>query len=198
MTALAHGFANPVTEAQQVFHAAMNALAHPGRLQRLQSGLMPPRPLTPELAAIALALADHEAPIWLDADLAAAPGVADFLRFHTGAAVTADPGRAAFALISAPERPLPVDAFALGTAEFPDRSTTLVIAVSELSDRDGRLLRGPGIDERQNLRASPWPHDFADIIRRNGAIFPRGLDVLLVAPGSIVGLPRSTRFVEEA
>jgi alpha-D-ribose 1-methylphosphonate 5-triphosphate synthase subunit PhnH len=197
MTALAHGFAEPVTDAQQVFHAAMNALALPGRLQRLQSRLVPPRPLTPELAAVALALADHEAPIWLDADLAAAPGVADFLRFHTGAAVTADPGQAAFALVSAPEKPLPVESLALGTAEFPDRSTTLVIAVSELSDADGWILRGPGIAERQTLRASPWPHDLADIVQRNSAIFPRGLDVLLVASGRIAGLPRSTRLAEE-
>ncbi|MCB5173968.1 phosphonate C-P lyase system protein PhnH [Microvirga lenta] len=197
MTALAHGFGDPVTDAQQVFHAAMNALARPGRPQPLTSGLEPPRPMTPELAAIALALADHEAPIWLDPALAAASGAADFLRFHTGAAVVADPGRAAFALIADPGMPLPVEQFALGTAEFPDRSTTLVIAVEDLSDTNGWVLRGPGIADRQSLLAAPWPHALADIVRLNSAVFPRGLDVLLAAPGRIVGLPRSTRFVEE-
>ena len=51
-----------------------------------------PLPLTPELAAIALALADPDAPVWLDGPLAGAPEVAAYLRFHTGdRIVSADP-----------------------------------------------------------------------------------------------------------
>lgn len=200
MAALSLGFADPVADAQQVFGAVMNAFARPGRPQPLRVDLDPPRPLTPELAAIALALADHEAPIWLDAELTAAPAVAEFLRFHTGAAIVSDPAEAAFAFIVNPEARLPVERFALGTAEYPDRSTTLVFAVSDLSDLsegDGWVLEGPGIPERQTLRASPWPHDLAEIVRANYTLFPCGLDVLLAAPGCIAGLPRTTRLVEE-
>ena len=197
MTALSLGFADPVTEAQQVFDAAMNALARPGRPQPLRSDLDPPRPLTAELAAIALALADHEAPIWIDAELAEAPAVAEFLRFHTGAAIVSDPGGAAFALIASPGRSLPIERFALGTAEYPDRSTTLVFAVSDLSEGEGWVLEGPGIPERQSLQASPWPGELAEIMRANRTLFPRGLDVLLAAPGCVAGLPRTTRLIEE-
>jgi len=197
MTALSVGFADPVAEAQQVFSAVMNAFARPGRLQPLRSDLDPPRPLTPELAAIALALADHEAPIWIDAELTAAPAVAEFLRFHTGAAIVSDPAEAAFALIVNSEARLPVERFALGTAEYPDRSTTLVFAVPDLSEEEGWVLEGPGIPERQKLRASPWPHDLAEIVRANHSLFPCGLDVLLAAPGRVAGLPRTTRLVEE-
>jgi alpha-D-ribose 1-methylphosphonate 5-triphosphate synthase subunit PhnH len=197
MTALALGFVEPVREAQRVFDAVMNALARPGRLQTLTTTLEPPAPLTPELAAVALALADHEAPLWLDADLASAAAVSDFLRFHTGAAIVSDPGEAAFALVTASEKPLPVTQFAHGTPEYPDRSTTLVFSVSALFDAEGWFLRGPGIADRQNLRVSPWPHDLAEILRANRALFPCGLDVLLAAPGRIAGLPRSTRLAEE-
>lgn len=197
MTALALGFADQVTQAQQVFGAVMNALAHPGRLQTLRIDIAPPRPLTPELAAVALALADHEAPIWIDARLAAEQAVAEFLRFHTGAAIVARPEEAAFALITDLEEPLPLDRFALGNAEYPDRSTTLVFAVSDLSEAGGWSLAGPGIPARRNLMASPWPHDLAQIVHANLSLFPRGLDVLLAAPGRVAGLPRTTRFVEE-
>jgi len=197
MSELSLGFADPVTEAQQVFGAVMNALSRPGRPQALHTALEPPRPLTPELAAVALALADHEAPIWLDAELAASPSVIAFLRFHTGATIVNDPGQAAFALIADPEQRLPIELFALGTAEYPDRSTTLIFAVSELSNAEGWGLEGPGIASRESLRASPWPRDLAAIVQANRTLFPRGLDVLLASPGRVVGLPRSTRIVEE-
>lgn len=197
MTALSLGFADPVAEAQRVFGAVMNAFARPGLVQPLRGDLDPPRPLTPELAAIALALADHEAPIWLDAELAAAPAVAEFLRFHTGAAIVSDPAEAAFAFIVKPEARLPVEHFALGTAEYPDRSTTLVFAVSDFAEGEDWVLVGPGIPKRQKLRMSRWPHDLAAIVRANHALFPCGLDVLLAAPGCIAGLPRTTRLVEE-
>lgn len=197
MTALALGFADPVTEAQRIFDAVMSAFALPGRIQTLPSSLEPPCPLTPELAAIALALADHEAAVWLDATLASAADVADFIRFHTGATIVADPSQASFALIADPGAVLPVDRFALGTAEYPDRSTTLVYAVSDLSEAEGWQLSGPGIPDRRRFSIWPWPHGLTDIVRANRTLFPRGLDVLLTAPGRVAGLPRSTRLVEE-
>lgn len=197
MAALSLGFADPVADAQQVFRAVMNAFAYPGRLQSLRSDLDPPSPLTPELAAVALALTDHEAPVWIDAELAAVPAVAEFLRFHAGAAVVNDPAEAAFALVANSASRLPIERFARGTADYPDRSTTLVFAVSHLSNAPGWLLEGPGIADRENLLASPWPCQLADIVRGNRSLFPLGLDVLLTAPGQVAGLPRTTCLLEE-
>ena len=74
--ALAAGFADPVIESQGVFRAVMDALARPGTPMPLSAALAPPAPLTPGLAAVALTLADHEAPLWLDPPLAEAPAVA--------------------------------------------------------------------------------------------------------------------------
>ena len=67
MTAiLRQGFPDPVLDAQEVFRAVMDALARPGSVRPLGSDLDPPAPLTPELAAVALSLADHDAPLWLE------------------------------------------------------------------------------------------------------------------------------------
>jgi alpha-D-ribose 1-methylphosphonate 5-triphosphate synthase subunit PhnH len=61
--AVARGFADPVLDSQSVFRTVMMALARPGTIAELATGqLLPPAPLTPELAAVALTLCDHETP----------------------------------------------------------------------------------------------------------------------------------------
>ncbi|ACA17329.1 phosphonate C-P lyase system protein PhnH [Methylobacterium sp. 4-46] len=198
---LAPGLRDPVHDAQAVFRAVMDALARPGRIQRLAPDLAPPRPLTPELAAVALALADAEAPLWLDPVLAASGAVADFLRFHTGAPLVVEPAAAQFALVAAPAACPDFAAFAQGEPAYPDRSATLVLACAELAEthpaeEGGLVLEGPGIRARARLRAAPLPPDFAARMRANRAAFPLGLDLLLTAPGRVAGLPRSTRVTE--
>ncbi|GJD49782.1 Alpha-D-ribose 1-methylphosphonate 5-triphosphate synthase subunit PhnH [Methylobacterium crusticola] len=198
--ALARGFADPVHDAQGIFRAVMEALARPGTVQPLPVALAPPAPLTPALAGIALALADPDAPLWLDAALAGDPAVAAFLRFHTGAAVVDDPAAAAFALVADPAACPDLAAFAQGTPAYPDRSTTLVLAVERVSAAGapgpgGCALRldGPGIRGTARLAAAPLPRDFAARLAHNRARFPQGVDLLLAGPGSVAGLPRSTR-----
>jgi len=193
--ALAYGFRDPVFDAQRAFRAVMNALARPGSVQGLGVALDPPAPLTPGLAAIALTLADHEAPLWLDETLQASPA-ADYLRFHTGAAIVADPALAAFALVADPGRCPPLAAFAAGTQDYPDRSTPLVLAVADLAARS-MAIEGPGIASRASFAAAPLPPDFAAQWRANGALFPRGVDCLFTHGADVVGLPRTTRFVGE-
>lgn len=194
---LAPGFVDPVHDAQGAFRAVLDALARPGTVQVLATRLVPPAPLTAELAAVALALADADAPLWLDASLAREPAVAAFLRFHTGAPVVADPAEAAFALVSDPARCPPFAAFAQGTPAYPDRSTTLVLALERLDgETPGLRLSGPGIRGEARLAASPLPADLVARLRANHALFPRGVDLVLVAPGRVAGLPRSTRAAE--
>ena len=195
--ALAPGFADPVFAAQAVFRAVLDALARPGILQDLGAGLRPPAPLTPELAAVALALADADAPLWLDPALAAARPVRDYLRFHTGARLTEDPREAAFALVSDPGRLPPFGAFAQGTDAYPDRSTTIAVAVAALSGGQPIGLSGPGIRDGVAIEAA-LPADFAHRLRSNHALFPCGIDLLLVSEGRVVGVPRSSSVVGAA
>lgn len=197
--ALAPGFADPVLAGQAVFRAVMMALARPGIIRDLPVDLPPPpRPLTPELAGVALALADPDAALWLDVPLAASPEVATYLRFHTGARLVADPAEAAFALVGAPGALPPLSSFALGTDEYPDRSTTVAIAVPHLEGGAPITLSGPGIRGRITVAPPSLPADFAAALRANRALFPRGVDCLLVAPGGVLGIPRSASAIEAA
>jgi alpha-D-ribose 1-methylphosphonate 5-triphosphate synthase subunit PhnH len=195
---LAQGFQDPVFEAQAAFRAIMAALARPGTLQPLKGSLQPPPALPAGLAAAALTLADHEAPLWLDASLAEGPEAAAYLRFHTGAAIVADPDKAAFALIAEPARCPPFERFAHGTLEYPDRSTTLILAVDSLTAEPSLTLAGPGIAGRATLAANPLPEDFLAQWAANNALFPRGIDLLLTDGAAIAGLPRTTRIAKEA
>jgi alpha-D-ribose 1-methylphosphonate 5-triphosphate synthase subunit PhnH len=190
MTAVAAGFAEPVLAAQAAFRVVMDAMARPGTIRRL-ADIAAPAPLSASAAAIALTLLDYETPFWLDAPLADTGEVARFISFHTGARVIADPAAAAFAFVAAPGAAPPFAQFAQGSAEYPDRSTTLVLQVTQLAEGDGMILRGPGIAGTRRLTASPLPADFLAQLAENRAQFPRGVDILLAAAEAVAGLPRS-------
>ncbi|MEG9528645.1 MAG: phosphonate C-P lyase system protein PhnH [Hyphomicrobiales bacterium] len=193
---LAPGFADPVHDAQAAFRAVMDALSRPGRIRPLDAGLTPPAPLTPELAAVALALTDADTPVWLDAALADAPEVAAYLRFHTGAPLTDDPARAAFALVREPARCPALGRFAPGTPAYPDTSTTLILALDAITSGAGLRLTGPGIAGSARMALTPLPAGFVGQLAENRADFPLGVDLILTAPGQIAGLPRSTVVTE--
>lgn len=200
-TALSGGFEAPVFDAQMVFRSIMDAFARPGTAVALDAKTEPPGPLSAEAGAVALALLDHETPVWCDSVLAGAPRVLDWLKFHTGAPVTEAPEDAAFAFIGQPDRMPALAAFAQGTAEYPDRSTTLVVMATRLgTDRSagGAELSGPGIRTATRFAPDPLPPGFWDQARANHAQFPRGVDMVFAAPGRIAALPRSTRIGEEA
>jgi alpha-D-ribose 1-methylphosphonate 5-triphosphate synthase subunit PhnH len=190
MNAVAAGFAEPVLAAQATFRVVMDAMARPGTIRRL-AGIAAPAPLSASAAAIALTLLDYETPFWLDAPLADRGEVARFISFHTGARLTTDAAAAAFAFVAAPAAAPPFAKFAQGSAEYPDRSATLVLQVGELAEGEGMILRGPGIAGTRRLSASPLPANFLDQLADNRAQFPRGVDILLAAPDAVAGLPRS-------
>jgi alpha-D-ribose 1-methylphosphonate 5-triphosphate synthase subunit PhnH len=195
--AMGRSFADPVDQSQRVFRAVMTALSRPARIVSLEAGVRPPRPLTPELAAVALTLADHETAVWLDVRLAAAAQVAAYLRFHTGAPIVEDPAGAAFALtIDAAGLP-PFGRFGLGSDDYPDRSTTIVMAVDSLSEAGPLRFEGPGIEGLRAFAASPLPPDLPARLASNRAMFPRGIDLVFVADGIVAALPRSTKLVPE-
>lgn len=197
MAAMQPGFADPVAEGQAVFRTILMALSRPGRRLDLPGGLTPPKPLTPELAAVALALADPGAPIWLDGALSREPAVAEYLRFQTGAPMVSKPASAAFALVRRPDELPATELFGLGSQEYPDRSTTIVLAVDTLADDGGFVVTGPGVKDEARFSAEPLPADFLERVQANHALFPRGVDWLLVGGGRVLGLPRSSRLRRE-
>ncbi len=189
---LAPAFSDPVLQSQSVFRIIMQAMARPGIVQPLHCAIVPPQPLPAGLAAIALALADYETPLWLDPPLAASDAVRSWLRFHTGATIVDDPAEASFALVSDALEVPDFSAFSIGLPDYPDRSATLIVQVENFAQGAALTLSGPGIKGEQILRATPLPVDFADQAAANRALFPQGIDCLLVSDEGVAGLPRTT------
>jgi alpha-D-ribose 1-methylphosphonate 5-triphosphate synthase subunit PhnH len=99
--------------------------------------------------------------------------------------------------VSEPSELPAFDRFDLGTADYPDQSTTIVLQLDTLRSGSDLLLTGPGIQHRQSLRAAPLPEDIRARLIANRSLFPRGVDLILVAAGEVAGLPRSVRVVSE-
>lgn len=191
------GFADKVLSAQSTFRSVMDAMARPGSVQRIVPMAGAPGPMMRGTAAIALTLFDHDTPLWLDARMTERSDVLKWLKFHTGAPVVQDSSIASFALVGDAATLPPLDRFALGTSEYPDRSTTLILQVERLDAGRSFELRGPGIDGAATLQASFKPFDLFERLRINETLFPRGVDVVLVADDAVVAIPRTTRVVNE-
>jgi len=93
-------------------------------------------------------------------------------------------------------RALPgLDRFAFGSNEYPDRSTTLILQVEEPDARSGiRIAPGPVSTVSPSCRPRSKPTDLFKRLAINQALFPRGIDVMLVHDDTIVAIPRTTRL----
>lgn len=183
------GLADPVFDGQRVFRAVLGAMARPGRLARVDVTLTPPAPLDPATAAVMLALADYDAPVWLDGE-AASEAAANYIRFHCGAPIVAEPGRAAFAVCLAPPS---LARFNPGTDEFPEASTTVVVQVADLAAGGPLVLTGPGIESAHRIGVIGLPDGFWTERRAANADFPRGLDLILSCGRHLCAVPRTTK-----
>jgi alpha-D-ribose 1-methylphosphonate 5-triphosphate synthase subunit PhnH len=189
-TDLEAGFADPVTDAQRCFRAVLDAMAHPGRLVTA-CGVTAPAPLCVAAAAVVLTLVDHETPLWLDPDARMAR---QWIEFHCGAPVVAEPAACAFALaLSLPD----LHRLPAGSHESPETSATVICQVDRFGTGNTFRLSGPGLRETSQLTVKGLPRDFVTIWRRNHALFPRGIDLILCAGDRLTALPR-TVTIEEA
>lgn len=189
------GFADKVLSAQSTFRSVMEAMARPGSVRRIAPVVSAPGPMMRGTAAIALTLFDHDTPLWCDAPMSESSDVLKWLKFHTGAPVVRDTSVSSFALVADADSLPALQGFALGSNEYPDRSTTLILQVDSLAEGPAFELRGPGIDGIARLQASVKPGDLFARLAINDVLFPRGIDVVLVADDAVVAIPRTTRLV---
>lgn len=180
--AIEGGFLDAPVQASRAFRQIMDALARPGTICDL-GGANAPAPMSIAASTVVLTLCDHETPIYL-AGRHDTPDIRNWIAFHTGSPIVAPQG-AAFAL--GDWTSLPLDQFPVGTAEYPDRSTTVIVDRTVLVTQ-GATLSGPGIKTKAVLSLP----DIA-AFQRNAMLFPLGLDFFFTNGTQIAGLPRTTK-----
>jgi len=67
------------------------------------------------------------------------------------------------------------------------------LQVESLTSGTQYQLRGPGIASVASLKAAINPPDLFERLTINATLFPRGMDVVLVADDAVVAIPRTTR-----
>lgn len=149
----------------------------------------------PASLALLLALADLDTPVWLDERLRTGDLPA-YLRFHTGAEIATERPAVSFALFAEGYDGAYMADFAIGQEAYPELSTTLFIQVSDFTSGTPHRMRGPGIETSETLRPGGLERCFWREWRLNQALYPCGLDVMLIAGHEIIGLPRSVREEE--
>ena len=185
------GFAEPVADAQQCFRALLDAMARPGSLHEVGTGLIGPRPMDQATAAVLLALVDGDVPLWLHPAFAAAR---EWVVFHCGTSPI--PEIAAASFVATPMLP-DLNALQLGSHEAPETGATVVLQVPGLGAGTRYRLHGPGLRVPALLAVTGLPSGFPALWQANHASFPRGIDLLLCAGTRIAALPRSVA-IEEA
>lgn len=177
------GFGDPARASAMAFRAAMNAMARPGLVETLR-GANPPAPLSIAAGTLLLTLCDPDTPLYL-AGATDCDAVRNWVRFHTGAPLVG-PAASVFAL-GTWDALTPIDQYPFGAAEYPDRSTTLIVETAELHAA-GATLYGPGIADTAQLNL---PETAA--FQANAARFPLGCDFFFTCGERLAALPRSTK-----
>lgn len=183
------GLADPVRDTQRVFRRILWAMSHPGDIVDLVSVGEPPEGLPEAAGAVLLTLADVDTPIWVSEKHRKTWH--RWLAFHTGAPLADKAVKAGFAVIDGvADDLLPAD-FNVGDDRYPDRSTTVIVLCEALAGGVQMRLRGPGIDGTRSISPCGLANRFWQAVIDNNALYPRGVDILLVAGSRLMALPRS-------
>ena len=185
-TQFAGGFTNAPVDAAHAFRAAMTVMARPGEIRTL-TGAQAPAPLSEAAATLLRTLCDPETKVHL-AGAADTPEVRGWLTFHTGAPLVAAE-EADFA-IGTWASLTPLSVYKIGTSEYPDRSATLIVECSELT-QSGATLTGPGIKDTAQLSLPD-----VDALQANSTFYPLGLDFFFTSGTQVAALPRSTQIAK--
>jgi alpha-D-ribose 1-methylphosphonate 5-triphosphate synthase subunit PhnH len=188
-------FANPVFDSQRTFREVLQAMARPAAPRELPVLPPSPAPITPAAMAIVLTLCDATTSVWLQQPQDEA---VRHLRFHAGLKLADRPQDADFALITDPASMPALDVFARGDLRYPDRSASLIIQVAGFGPAGSgeSSFSGPGIRATQALTVDGLPDDFWRQRAALASQLPLGIDLYFVAAQQVVGLPRTTRWLE--
>ena len=190
-TLLSAGFEDKVFGATASFRAVLEAMSRPAEVLPLPLIPEAPAGLQAGSVAVLLTLADVDTPVWL-APECDTPQARGHLRFHTGCPIAASPSQAAFAVMSVASDLSASNAMPVGSPEYPDRSTTVILESGALIADSGPRFSGPGIKDFHRFDVARASRALWPLVAANWTLFPRGLDWIFTSPTHLAALPRTT------
>jgi alpha-D-ribose 1-methylphosphonate 5-triphosphate synthase subunit PhnH len=200
LTHLSPGFEDVERDSQVIFRQVMQSFSRPGLLVDLSPRIQCDPTSEPSVSgAILLALLQSGSTLHLPAGEASAHW-GRFLKFHTSCELITEAQHAHFIWAPSPRDIPRLESCALGSAEFPEHCTTLIIDVPEIlcsrAPAPGRLWQGPGIEDPLYVQVKGVDEAFWTQRQALRELYPCGVDVIFCASTQMISLPRSTRVGE--
>ena len=202
LSKMSAGFENVERDSQRIFRTVMDSFSRPG-LRFDMSAIVQASP--GEDASVAgtllLALMESASTLYVSKSLLTTQWPS-FLKFHTGCVLSQDCSQAQFIWIHQMQDLPSLKNCALGSPEFPDQSSTVIIDVEAIhlpsTPGDGKVWSGPGIKEPITVDIMGLPKAFWLERQSLQNLYPCGVDIIFCTPSQIVSLPRSTHIGESA
>ncbi len=187
------GLSNPVHDAQNIFRNVLDAMSRPGKVISPSVRVEGVGNINSVMYAVGLTLLDYETPYWLSESFDT-EDVAHYLSFHTGAKKVTTPGSAAFLFVNGIDELPALKNMALGSPQYPDASSTVLISVPSFSTGEQVKLSGPGIETETDFGSEGLNFSFWKMAQANSGLYPLGVDFCFCSPDALAALPRSTKI----
>lgn len=191
-----------VFDSQQVFRLLMDAMSRPGKINKLTDyGFTSiPSGFNPYVLTLVKTLGDNTVTFSIAGDRK--ESWESYLEINTGAKLDFV-NQADYVVFQGPIFSQDILTVKRGTLEFPEDSATAIITVDCLGKKEDSILtapasaftmRGPGIKDVITLKIGGLDKKFGQALAEANAIFPLGIDIIMVdVEGQLACIPRTTK-----
>ena len=183
-----------VFESQQIFRLLLDAMARPGKINRLPRPLPAPAGISGYTAAVAFTLLDGEVTF---AALGADQAAWSSYLISNIRAVPAGVEHADFIIAPGERANAEVGGARRGTLLFPERGATVLFTVETIADDSpaALVLSGPGIRGTAGLTVAGIAPANLELLAGANSEYPLGIDAIFIGrDGALACLPRSTKI----
>ena len=186
------GYQDQTHSSQNMFRTMLKAISFPGSIFTVPENLETDNVIYSSTANIIFTLFDIDTKIFIDSEKISK--IQNFITFNTNANCIEKSNHCDFAIIQNKE--FNIENFNLGTDEYPDNSSTIIIEVEDLINGEELIIEGPGIEKTKSISPTNLPKNFQSQWQNNNFIFPRGVDLILTCKDDFFCLPRTSKVLK--
>lgn len=200
LTNVSSGFENIERDSQNIFRQVLNSFSRPGIAFDINPRVKSSASVTYSIGvSLLLALMETGSVLYTPGELIDS-NLSNFLKFHTGCKLTTIANQAHYIWVQDPQCLPSLSSCALGSVEYPEKSSTLIIEVESFKSPTqlsaNHTWHGPGIKEGIDLEIMGLNDSFWKERQEIRLLYPCGVDIIFCTATQIVALPRSTRVGE--
>jgi alpha-D-ribose 1-methylphosphonate 5-triphosphate synthase subunit PhnH len=183
---------------QEIFRILMQSMAHPGRVYSLPGQNEYSENNFDYFSGLFSSLLDHEVKFGI-IGAKTSDKLMEYIYMLTRAEHVT-PDKADYVIISGGSSDGRITEVSTGTADYPDRGSTLIYFADEIGSDDGikMTLSGPGIKDRQTCSVSGVDRKDMEIVKSMNSEFPLGVDIIFIdVKNRITSIPRSSKIMLE-